>query len=355
MSLTFIIFSVICFAYICNFCYFVFLYKTIFSSMKRRLNTRTSILNVKCRRLSNQTFENSTYKDANDDEDVIILEENSTPKPSVDIDVEMKSEVSHVEQSGARGESSGNSEACMQTSSTGTSATSCDQGTSTSTQTEVPSLVVKKEEVIEDAIDARNDGVALPPCGEAEGKKQEVQKPVEKSVGDADCQLSELRNQLLLITQEKENYERQCHAFTDQIRGLQQSIAELNDRLVKKEMCHQSTETDAVLFLDSVTGKSESPNCIASQYQQALEEIERLKRQCSTLQLVKTECGQCSSTEGKSEVDEMVVQLDNVFRQLDRCTVERDQYKNKVSAGVTSLYFCFSAIPLLGWEWVSKG
>lgn len=85
-----------------------------------------------------------------------------------------------------------------------------------------------------------------------------------------------------------------------------------------------------MFLLESINGKSESPDHIASQYQQALEEIERLKKQCGALQHVKAECSQCASNESKSEVDEMVVQLDDVFRQLDKCTVERDQYKSEV-------------------------
>ncbi|XP_054984142.1 MORC family CW-type zinc finger protein 3 isoform X1 [Sorex araneus] len=301
------------------------------NSMKRRLTSThsPSVLNAKHRRLTNQTFENSTYKD-DDDEDVIILEENSTPKPSVDLEIEVKPETSHVEQTGARTEPMGTNEACTQTRSAGTSAPSSDQGTSAATQTEVPGLIVKKEETIEDAIDSRNDTTLPPPCVEGEGKKPEAQETCDKSRGDASCQLSELRKQLSLATQEKEKYERQCHVFTEQIRALQQKIAEMNARYVKKEMCHQSTETDAVFLLESVNGKSESPDHVVSQYQQALEEIERLKKQCSTLQRVKTECSQCSGSESKSEVDEMVVQLDDVFRQLDKCTTERDQYKSEV-------------------------
>ncbi|KAJ8792370.1 hypothetical protein J1605_019926 [Eschrichtius robustus] len=298
------------------------------NSLKRRLSTRSSILNAKNRRLSNPAFENS-YKD-DDDEDVIILEENSTPKPAVDDDIEVKLQQSHMEQSGVQVEPVGDNELCGQTSSTGTSSSRCNQGTTAATQTEVPSLVVKKEETIEDEIDVRNDTAKLPSCVETEGKTHETQEIFDKSAGDAGCQLNELRNELLLVTQEKENYKRQCHMFTDQIKVLQQRILEMNDKYVKKETCHQSTETDAVFLLESINGKSESPDHMVSQYRQALEEIERLKKQCSALQHVKAECSQCSNSESKSEMDEMVVQLDDVFRQLDKCSVERDQYKSEV-------------------------
>jgi len=288
-------------------------------------------LNAKNRRLSNQVFENS-HQDDDDDEDVIILEENSTPKPAGDDDTEVKLQQSPMEQSGVEVEPVGDSEPCGQTGSTGTSTSQCDQGTTTATQTEVPSLVVKKEETVEDAIDVRNDTAALPACVETEGKTHETQGTFDKSASDASCKLNELRNELLLVTQEKENYKRQCHMFTEQINVLQQRILEMNNKYVKKETCHQSTETDAVFLLESINGKPESPDHVVSQYRQALEEIERLKKQCSALQHVKAECSQCSSSESKSEVDEMVVQLDDVFRQLDKCSVERDQYKSEVSS-----------------------
>ncbi|KAF6385150.1 MORC family CW-type zinc finger 3 [Rhinolophus ferrumequinum] len=299
------------------------------NSMKRRLSTHSSILNTKIRRLSNQAFENPAYKD-DDDEDVIILEENSTPKPAVEPDVEVKSEQTHMEQSSVVVKPMGDTEPCGQTSSAGTSAASCEPGTAVATQTEVPGLVVKKEETIEDNIDARNDTAILPSCAEAEGKPHETPETFDKSVGDAGSQLDVLRNEMLQVTQEKENYKRQCDMFIDQIRVLQQRILEMNNKYVKKETCHQSTETDAVFLLESINGKSESPDHMVSQYQQALEEIERLKKQCSALQHVKTECNQCSNNESKSEVDEMVVQLDDVFRQLDKCSIERDQYKSEV-------------------------
>ncbi|XP_040836732.1 MORC family CW-type zinc finger protein 3 isoform X1 [Ochotona curzoniae] len=299
------------------------------SSLKRKLPVRSSILNVKSRRLSNPVFENSARKD-DDDEDVIILEENSTPKPAVDHDVEVKSEQSRVEERAVEVHLVGSTEPCGLTSLASTSASRCDQGTAAATQTEVPSLVVKKEESVEHEISVTGDAVALPSCAEAEASGQETQEALDKPPDDTGCQLHELRNELLLVSQEKENYKSQCQVFTDQIKVLQQKILELSDKCVKKETCHQSTETDAVFLVESINGKSESPDHIVSQYQQALEEIERLKKQYSALQHVKTECSHCSNSESKSEMDEMAVQLDDVFRQLDKCSVERDRFKSEV-------------------------
>ncbi|XP_066115513.1 MORC family CW-type zinc finger protein 3 isoform X1 [Saccopteryx bilineata] len=298
------------------------------NSMKRRFSARSSSSNAKNRRLSNQAFENSSYKD--DDEDVIILEENSTPKPAVDHDVEVKPEQSHIEQSDVQLLSMGDSEPCRWTSGTGTLSSMSDQGNAVATQTDIPGVVVKKEETVEDDINTRNGAAALPSCVAAEVGTRETREAMDQAVGEAGCQLSELRNELLLVTQEKESYRQQCRVFTDQISVLQQRILEMNNKYVKKETCHQSTETEALHLLESVNGTPESPDHVVSQYQQALEEIERLKKQCSALQHVKPECSQCSNNESKSEVDEMVMQLDDVFRQLDKCTIERDQYKSEV-------------------------
>ncbi|NP_001038994.2 MORC family CW-type zinc finger protein 3 [Mus musculus] len=299
------------------------------SSMKRKLGVHSSILNAKTRRLSNPPVENSSYKN-DDDEDVIILEENSTPKPAVDLevksDIEVKSEQSHTEQSGIHVDLVSSPKPCVQASSTSTSTSRSDPGITVSTQTDAPGLTVKKEESMEEDMGVRN-GTATLSCVGTEAKVQETSA---ESVDATSHQLQELRSELLVVTQERDDYKRQCQMFTDQIQVLQQRLLEMNDKCVKKEKCHQSTETDAVFLLDSVNGQAESLDHLGSQYQQALQEIERLKRQCSALQQVKSECSQASCTESKSEVDEMAVQLDDVFRQLDKCTIERDQYKNEV-------------------------
>ncbi|XP_040606370.1 MORC family CW-type zinc finger protein 3 isoform X2 [Mesocricetus auratus] len=298
------------------------------SSLKRRLPTRSSFVNAKIQRPSNAPFENPSYKN-DDDEDVIILEENSTPKPAVDHDIEVKSEQGRTEQSGVQVELGGSRpEPCAQTSSASMAPSRGDQGTAVSTQTEAPGLVVKKEESVDSEMGATRDRVALPSCVDAEAK---VQDTLDRSADDAGRQLQELRRELLSVTQERDDYKRQCHVYCDQMKVLQQRLLEMNDKCVKKETCHQSTETDAVFLLESVNGKCESPDHAGSRYQQALEEIERLKKQCSALQHVKTECSQCSAGESRREMDEMAVQLDDVFRQLDKCIVERDQYKSEVN------------------------
>uniref|UniRef100_A0A8C3TW71 Uncharacterized protein n=1 Tax=Catharus ustulatus TaxID=91951 RepID=A0A8C3TW71_CATUS len=70
-------------------------------------------------------------------------------------------------------------------------------------------------------------------------------------------------------------------------------------------MCHQATETEPSFGEGNAEGRS-------------LAEVTALE-QCSTLQNLKTECSKC-----------IAVQLDDVFRQLDKCTIERDRYKSEI-------------------------
>ncbi|XP_074852442.1 MORC family CW-type zinc finger protein 3 isoform X2 [Carettochelys insculpta] len=284
-------------------------------SLKRNISG-CSPVTLKTPRLNNHTFDNHTEVDEDDDdEDVIILEESSTPKPAVDCDVTIvKTEHTNMEQDSIQKE-----ESCGASSSEAKS----EQWTS-STQTEIPCLVVKKEEV-EDHIEMQL------PTSTLETSQQEISNASEMSSVDFSIKLNELRNQLQVANQEKENFRKQCETLAKQMKILEQKILEMYDKYVKKEMCHQSTETDITFSDDKLENFQEKrPEEVAVLYEQALTEIERLKEQCSTLQNLKTECSKCTNNENKNEVDEIAVQLDDVFRQLDKCKTERDQYKSEI-------------------------
>uniref|UniRef100_A0A8C3KY58 MORC family CW-type zinc finger 3 n=1 Tax=Chrysolophus pictus TaxID=9089 RepID=A0A8C3KY58_CHRPC len=277
------------------------------NSLKRKILISVTPLTIKTPRLNDRAF-----KSREDDDDVIILEESSTPKPSADSDVPVvKTECINVDQE----EQKKNSDA-REPCSASTSESKSEQLTS-ATQTEVPNLVVKKEEV-EDDIDIQV------PNTEMETNRHSVNNLSETS---ADLG-NELRNQLQLANKEKEIYQSKCEALTKQVETLEQRILEMNDKYVKKEMCHQSTETVSSFAEENVHERSLAETTLL--YEQALEEITKLKEQCSTLQNLKTECSRCADGESKSEVDEIAVQLDDVFRQLDKCTIERDEYKSQV-------------------------
>uniref|UniRef100_A0A8B9BQA2 MORC family CW-type zinc finger 3 n=1 Tax=Anser brachyrhynchus TaxID=132585 RepID=A0A8B9BQA2_9AVES len=265
-------------------------------------------VSLKTPRLSERTFSNH-----DDDDDVIILEESSTPKPSADSDVPVvKTECINVDQEEKQIENSDVGEPCSATASDSKS----EQLTS-ATQTDVPNLVVKKEEM--------EDETEIPiPSAEVEIKQHNANNLSETS---ADLG-NELRNQLQLVNKEKEMYQNKCEVLTKQVETLEQRILEMNNKYVKKEMCHQSTETISSFAEENIHERSLAE--VSVLYEQALEEIAKLKEQCSTLQNLKTECSKCADGESKSEVDEIAVQLDDVFRQLDKCSIERDSYKNEI-------------------------
>lgn len=263
-------------------------------------------MSLKTPRLNERTFNNH-----DDDDDVIILEESSTPKPSADSDVPVvKTECINVDQEEKQIENCDVGEPCSATASDSKS----EQLTS-ATQTDVPNLVVKKEEM--------EDETEIPiPSVEVEIKQHNVNSETSADLGN------ELRNQLQLVNKEKEMYQNKCEVLTKQVETLEQRILEMNNKYVKKEMCHQSTETISSFAEENVHEKSLAE--VSVLYEQALEEIAKLKEQCSTLQNLKTECSKCADGESKSEVDEIAVQLDDVFRQLDKCSIERDSYKSEV-------------------------
>ncbi|CAN8197051.1 unnamed protein product [Coccothraustes coccothraustes] len=280
------------------------------SSLKRRTQSCATPVSLKTPRLSDKTFSN--HEEEDDDEDVIILEESSTPKPSADPDVPVvKTECINLDQEEQQKENSPVGEPCSATTSEARN-----EQLSSATQTELPKLVVKKEEV-------EDIPVQIPGAGME--KEQHKVNGVPETSAEME---NELKNQLQSLNREKEMYQSKCEALTKQVETLEQQLLEMNNKYVKKEMCHQATETVPSCGEGNADGRSLAE--VTALYEQALGEIATLKEQCSTLQNLKTECSKCADGESKSEVDEMAVQLDDVFRQLDKCTTERDSYKSQI-------------------------
>ncbi|NWT61120.1 MORC3 protein, partial [Erythrocercus mccallii] len=281
------------------------------SNLKRKTQSSVTPVSLKTPRLSDKTFNNHDEDD--DDEDVIILEESSTPKPSADADVPVvKTECINLDQEEKQKENSAVGEPCSASTSEARN-----EQLSSATQTELPQLVVKKEEV-------EDIPVQVPGAGMEKEQQHKVNGVPETS---AEME-NELKNQLQLLNKEKEMYQSKCEALTKQVETLEQQLLEMNNKYVKKEMCHQATETVPSCGEGNADGRSLAE--VTALYEQALVEIATLKEQCSTLQNLKTECSKCADGESKSEVDEMAVQLDDVFRQLDKCTIERDRYKSEI-------------------------
>ncbi|XP_013922616.1 PREDICTED: MORC family CW-type zinc finger protein 3 [Thamnophis sirtalis] len=285
--------------------------------LKRKHSNSDAPLQIKITRVTSQAFENK--KHVEDDNDVIILEENSTPKPATeecDIKIVKVEGGANLDYIGGDGEVSKSKDAYSEVE--------CTKGTA-ATQTEVEWLAVKKEE---EEISVEKNQLSR---SEPELTTSEPAGISKSALGCVDNKINELNIQLQLAKKEKEKYEEQYKVLFKEVKTLEKKIVEMNDKHMKKEMCHQSTETNSILSdeeLERIKGKS--PEEILILYEQALNEIKWLKKQCTILQNLKSECTKCRNSENKTEVDEMAVQLDDVFRQLDKCSIEKDQYKNEI-------------------------
>ncbi|XP_044298367.1 MORC family CW-type zinc finger protein 3 isoform X2 [Varanus komodoensis] len=292
------------------------------SRFKRKSSNSEAPLPFKITRVTSQAFEN---KKEEEDDDVIILEENSTPKPAgadCDIKIVKVEGGANMDYNDVETDDSKNKDAYSETK--------CTKGTA-ATQTETEHLVIKKEETednsdksvsrLEPEVTILHSDVTL----------LEPAHVSDSSFVDVNVRINELSNQLQLANSEKEKYQKQCDKLFKEVNMLKQKIIEINDKHMKKEMCHQSTETNSILFEEELEKvKDKRPEEVLILYEQALREMRRLKEQCDTLQNLKSECSKCRNSENKSEVDEMAAQLDDVFRQLDKCSIERDQYKNEI-------------------------
>ncbi|NXX88018.1 MORC3 protein, partial [Centropus bengalensis] len=272
-------------------------------SLKRKAPSCVMPASLKITRLNDKTFIN------HDDDDVIILEESSTPKPSAESVAVVKTECIDLDQEEKQQENCDVGEPC-----TADPSESKTEHLTSATQTEAPRVVVKKEESVETDIPV--------PSAEVETKQHSVNDVSQTSVDLG----NELKNQLQVLNKEKEMYQNKCEVLTKQVETLEQRILEITNKNVKKEMCHQSTQTTSEE--ENVNRRSLAEVTIL--YEQALEEIEKLKEQCSTMQNLKTECSKCADGDSKSEVDEIAGHLDDVFRQLDKCSIERDRYKSEI-------------------------
>ncbi|XP_029459345.1 MORC family CW-type zinc finger protein 3 isoform X2 [Rhinatrema bivittatum] len=255
-----------------------------------------------------------------DDADVIILEENSTPKPKADCDasrLETKKQVDVTE-----GPIPMESFHDIQPDGEAKMVVKCEQLT-IATQTDNNLLLIKKEE---NTCTEQNSSVAA-------SERQQNMIDSTHSALDTTAEVYELEKQLLLVDQERDNYRTRCDMLTLDMKRLEQQLVEMHNKYVKKEFCNQATETDP--SLEKVAGSDVAQlEEMTSLYEQAMKEVESLKMQCATLQNLKSECSKCASNQNgennNHDIDEMAVQLDNVFRQLDACTIEKDRYKSEI-------------------------
>ncbi|XP_075053330.1 MORC family CW-type zinc finger protein 3 [Mixophyes fleayi] len=238
-----------------------------------------------------------------DDGDVIIIEHVSTPKPKID--------------NSKPKNSPGPCPVPMD------SLDSAEAMVAASTQTTRPGITVKREEDSSNYIDFETsqqmpNETAYSQCNGT------------YSHADPTRQTNHQHSLASVVDHEKEHYKKYYEELQVQVKSLENQLAVTLSQQVKKEPSDQWTQTD--LSSENLPGNSSKQ--LVSQYEQALREISRLKTLCNTLQDLKCEHGNGLVKEGQadgtSEVDEMALQLDGVFRQLDMCSSERDQCKAEI-------------------------
>ncbi|XP_056415584.1 LOW QUALITY PROTEIN: MORC family CW-type zinc finger protein 3 [Hyla sarda] len=210
-----------------------------------------------------------------DDGDVIIIEDVSTPKPKNDkVQPQNGAGSSPVPMESLNGETSG-----MQVMSAAT------------TQTDVPSITIKKEE--DDSYDTPSQPIFI------------------------NCNGTTTHNMQDQVNGDIEYYKRRCEELSKKMKHLEDIRCEQE---VKKETSRPQAQ--------SAPGSGD----LNSKYDQALREISRLNLLCKKLQEMKAEPGSSTASDvnDTSEMDDMVLQLDDVFRKFDSCSAEKDQYKKEI-------------------------
>ncbi|KAK9402120.1 protein dopey-2 [Crotalus adamanteus] len=182
--------------------------------LKRKRTNSDVPLQIKITRVTSQAFENK--KDNDDDNDVIILEENSTPKPATedcDIKIVKVEGGANLDYIGGDGEDSKSKDACSEVE--------CTKGTA-ATQTEVEWLAVKKEE-------EENLKSECSKCRNSERKTEEDEMAVQlddlfRQLDKCSIERDQYKNEIELLEMEKNQLHFQCEELKTEIGQLKASV-----------------------------------------------------------------------------------------------------------------------------------
>ncbi|RXM35737.1 MORC family CW-type zinc finger protein 3 [Acipenser ruthenus] len=292
-------------------------------SIKRTMPVDTGNLNLKKMKVNGVSEEGET---SIEDNDIVIVETKSTPKPCRKLDisrvkVERRDSLEHI---GMRMECSDDSHLESENGCPSVSSP-LEQCRSMTTQTEGKPHLIPKEE----------DNLPRDVRDMAKEVKENVKSDEErwkKTLVAAQVQQDELMVLLDTTSQERDDYKNQVHTLTCQITDLQTQLHELQQKYLKKEVCHQYTEIDCQILGEMTMPGSDfcrlSQVEMAKVYEQTLKEMEELREQCKVQETVKADCSKCALSEkSNNNDDELALQLDDMFRQLDKCMQENKGYK----------------------------
>ncbi|GCB79153.1 hypothetical protein scyTo_0016917, partial [Scyliorhinus torazame] len=284
-------------------------------SSKRILNYEGASPNPKQPKLDegvtlSSSVNGETINDASFDDDVILIDEKSTPRTIATFDL---SKVKREHR-----QSMDMTDGCNDVV-----LISDNEGKAAGTQTENSTISVKEEGTASEKRHLATGTTDQKEHGR-QGCDDTLQSlPDNKEVSTQKCLLK-------AMTEEKDHYKTKCEQIEKELENLRSQCP------VKKESCHQWTQSDFI-----IGGKTETMEDFCklgdeektTRFDLALKELERFKRQCQTLENLKFECFTCNLKENdhlaKKEEDELVLQLDSMFRQLESCKSERDQCKDE--------------------------
>ncbi|MBN3312011.1 MORC3 protein, partial [Atractosteus spatula] len=300
------------------------------SETKRTLPLESSSSEVKKPKTNGVHNGAVTAEPGDIDMDLVIVEDKSTPKPKTAFDLaKVKVERrSSTEQTGMHMECSSDAvpEAPTETpaAAPSTSPAPCGNRQSAETQTDVKPVLKQ--------LDHLPGGVAIVGKPQGEGPASDSVARLQGELTQAQAQQDELMGLMHTTAKERDTYKDETHKLTCQVVDLEKEVQELTQKLMKKEVCHQATETDWQEVGGGVTPAPGSDSCQAGlgelqrDYEQLQKELQELRKKCDTLQATKSTCSDCSSPND----DDLVLQVDSLLRDLDRCGGERDEYKRKV-------------------------
>ncbi|XP_038657498.1 MORC family CW-type zinc finger protein 3a isoform X2 [Scyliorhinus canicula] len=283
-------------------------------SSKRILNYEGASSNPKQPKLDegvtlSSSVNGETFNDASFEEDVILIDEKSTPRPIATFDL---SKVKREHRPSMDKTDDCNDVVFI----------SDYEGKATGTQTENSTISVKEEGTASEKRHLATGTTDQKEHGR-QGCDDTLQSlPDTKEVSTQKCLLK-------AMTEEKDHYKTKCEQIEKELGNLRRQCH------VKTESCHQWTQSDFI-----IGGKTEIMEDFcklgdeekATRFDLALKELERFKQQCQTLENLKFECFACNLKENDhlaKNDDELVLQLDSMFRQLESCKSERDQCKEE--------------------------
>ena len=137
-------------------------------------------------------------------------------------------------------------------------------------------------------------------------------------------EVQEQQNQLLDLMEatalERDEFKEQVRALTCQLQDAQSRLQELTEVNVKRECSHQATQTE-----ETGGGKD-----YKSLFERAIQKLNELIKDKESL-LATAETKPSAAQGEEKDIDEITLQVDRLFRELDQRNKERDELHSQVS------------------------